>query len=80
MPSLLRHDYRPLAPAAVQGMAGRATVSITQAQARCQVSRRTIYNWMHLGKVQYVRNAGGAVRIFEDTLFREPEPRPSWTR
>jgi predicted site-specific integrase-resolvase len=38
------------------------------------VSRRTIYNWMAAGKVEYVRTAGGAVRIFEDTLWRSPQP------
>lgn len=38
------------------------------------VSRRTIYNWMASGKVQYVRTAGGSVRIFVDTLWREPLP------
>jgi len=31
------------------------------------------YNWMASGKVQYVRTAGGSVRIFEDTLWRGPE-------
>jgi excisionase family DNA binding protein len=40
------------------------------------VSRRTIYNWMAAGKVEYVRTAGGAVRIFEDTLWRAPHPAP----
>ena len=28
---------------------------------------------MAAGKIQYVRTAGGAVRIFEDTLWRDPE-------
>jgi hypothetical protein len=28
---------------------------------------------MSAGKVQYVRTAGGAVRIFEDSLWRRPE-------
>ena len=37
------------------------------------VSRRTIYNWIASGKVKYVRTAGGSVRIFVDTLWREPE-------
>jgi predicted site-specific integrase-resolvase len=37
------------------------------------VSRRTIYNWMSAGKVQYVRTAGGAVRIFEDSLWRRSD-------
>ncbi len=38
------------------------------------VSRRTIYNWIASGKIEYVRTAGGSVRIFIDTLWREPEP------
>ena len=36
------------------------------------VSRRTIYNWLSSGKVEYVRTAGGSVRIFVDTLWRDP--------
>jgi hypothetical protein len=28
---------------------------------------------MAAGKIQYVRTAGGAVRIFEDTLWRDPD-------
>ena len=36
------------------------------------VSRRTIYNWLSSGKIEYVRTAGGSVRIFVDTLWREP--------
>jgi len=36
------------------------------------VSRRTIYNWIAGGKVEYVRTAGGAVRIFADSLWRDP--------
>jgi excisionase family DNA binding protein len=36
------------------------------------VSRRPIYNWIAGGKVEYVRTAGGSVRIFVDTLWREP--------
>ena len=37
------------------------------------VSRRTIYNWISSGKVEYVRTAGGSVRIFVDSLWREPD-------
>jgi len=37
------------------------------------VSRRTIYNWMAGGKIEYVRTAGGSVRIFADSLWRSPE-------
>ena len=52
------------------------------------VSRRTIYNWISAGKVEYVRTAGGAIRIFADSLWRDasgvrtqeskdaPRPRP----
>jgi excisionase family DNA binding protein len=34
------------------------------------VSRRTIYNWISAGKVEYIRTAGGSIRIFADTLWR----------
>jgi excisionase family DNA binding protein len=54
----------------------RKAISITQACQSVGVSRRTIYNWMAAGKVEYVRTAGGAVRIFEDTLWREPQQQP----
>ncbi len=60
-------------------MLDRKTVSITHAGELVGVSRRTIYNWITGGKVQYVRTAGGAVRIFEDTLWRQPEEiEPAW--
>lgn len=58
----------------------RPTVSIPKACELVSVSRRTIYNWMSSGKVQYVRTAGGSVRIFTDTLWRSPEmTRETWT-
>ena len=41
------------------------------------VSRRTIYNWISAGKVEYVRTAGGSIRIFADTLWRDASARPS---
>src|SRR4029453_8975418 len=50
----------------------RKTVSIPRACELVGVSRRTIYNWLAGGKVEYVRTAGGSVRIFADTLWREP--------
>jgi len=53
-------------------MLDRKTVSIPKACELVGVSRRTIYNWIASGKIQYVRTAGGSVRIFEDTLWREP--------
>ena len=51
----------------------RQTLSIDQACEQVGVSRRTIYNWMAGGKVEYVRTAGGSVRIFVDTLWRPPD-------
>ena len=59
-------------------MLDRRTVSIPRACELVGVSRRTIYNWINDGKVQYVRTAGGAVRIFADTLWREPDTRVTW--
>jgi excisionase family DNA binding protein len=52
----------------------RQTISIMKACELVGVSRRTIYNWMAGGTVEYVRTAGGSVRIFTDTLWRSPEP------
>jgi excisionase family DNA binding protein len=43
-----------------------------KACAMVGVSRRTIYNWITAGKVEYVRTAGGSVRIFVDSLWRDP--------
>ena len=52
--------------------ADRKTLSISKACELVGVSRRTIYNWIAGGKVEYVRTAGGSVRIFVDTLWRDP--------
>ena len=52
----------------------RQTLSIMKACEVVRVSRRTIYNWMAGGKVEYVRTAGGSVRIFADSLWRAPQP------
>lgn len=60
---------KPIVPAM---MTDRKTVSIPRACELVGVSRRTIYNWLAGGKVEYVRTAGGSVRIFADTLWREP--------
>ena len=50
----------------------RQTVSIMKACEVVGVSRRTIYNWISAGKVEYLRTAGGAIRIFTDSLWRDP--------
>lgn len=54
-------------------MVDRQTVSIMKACEMVGVSRRTIYNWIAANKVEYVRTAGGSVRIFVDTLWRQPD-------
>ena len=51
----------------------RQTLSIMKACEVVGVSRRTIYNWMAGGKVQYVRTAGGSVRIFAHSLWKRPQ-------
>ena len=61
-------------------LAERKTISIMKACDLVGVSRRTIYNWIASGKVEYVRTAGGAVRIFVDTLWREPADVPILVR
>ena len=53
-------------------IADRPTLSIAKAGELVGVTRRTIYNWIAGGKVEYVRTAGGSVRIFVDTLWRDP--------
>jgi excisionase family DNA binding protein len=50
----------------------RQTLSIMKACEVVGVSRRTIYNWIAANKVEYVRTAGGSIRIFADTLWRDP--------
>jgi len=50
----------------------RKAISIMKACEMVGVSRRTIYNWITAGKVEYVRTAGGSVRIFVDSLWRDP--------
>jgi excisionase family DNA binding protein len=57
-------------------MLDRKTVSIPRACELVGVSRRTIYNWIAGNKIQYVRTAGGSVRIFVDTLWRDPAVSP----
>ena len=52
-------------------MNDRKTISIMKACELVGVSRRTIYNWIASGKVVYP-SAGGSVRIFVDTLWRQP--------
>jgi excisionase family DNA binding protein len=68
------NPIRPLVPGLAMRVmiTDRKTISIMKACELVGVSRRTIYNWIASGKVEYVRTAGGSVRIFVDTLWREP--------
>ncbi len=52
----------------------RQTLSIMKACEVVGVSRRTIYNWITAGKLEYVRTAGGSIRIFADSLWRDASP------
>ena len=45
-------------------MADRQTISIVKACELVGVSRRTLYNWIAAGKVEYIRTAGGSIRIY----------------
>ena len=56
----------------VNDVTQRDSVSLNKACELVGVSRRTLYNWINDNKVEYIRTAGGAIRIFTDTLFREP--------
>ncbi len=49
----------------------RPTVSINQAAKLTGVSRRTVYNWMLRGLIEWRRTPSGSPRIFEDTLWRK---------
>jgi len=52
----------------------RRIITIEQACQEVGVSRRSIYNWLATGKVAFCRTAGGAVRIYADTLTRPGAP------
>lgn len=52
-------------------MMERRTVSVQQACELVSVTRRTIYNWIASSKVEYLRTAGGRIRIYADSLWRD---------
>lgn len=58
----------------MEAMTDRRLVCIKEACTIAGVTRRTIYNWIAGRKIEYLRTAGGAVRIYADTLLREPRP------
>jgi excisionase family DNA binding protein len=50
------------------------TLTVDDAALKMDVSRRTIYNWLNAGRLKYRRNAGGRIRIFAESLWREERP------
>lgn len=54
----------------------REIVTITNACKLAGVSRRTLYNWMNAGLVEWVLSAGGPRRVYVDTLFKPAKSRP----
>ena len=60
-----------------QEVMARQTLSIMKACEMVGVSRRTIYNWISAGKLEYVRTAGGSIRIFADSLWRDGNKAPA---
>lgn len=54
----------------------REAVSVMRACEIAQVSRRTIYNWLAHGKLQYYRTVGGSIRIYVDSLYRVEDNQP----
>lgn len=49
---------------------GRKAGTVNEARELADVSRRTIYNWMDSGKVEWFCTASGRRRIYVDTLFK----------
>lgn len=48
-------------------------VTINAACALASCSRRTIYNWIRLGKVRVVKVPSGAMRVCREDLMRPVE-------
>lgn len=48
------------------------TLTIHQVADLCGVTVRTVYEWVRLGKVAYVRIPSGHVRIYRDSVFHVP--------
>lgn len=50
----------------------RELVTVAQAAKRIKVSKRTLWNWMHQGRIPFVLTPGGRRRLYMDTLIRQP--------
>lgn len=49
-------------------------LTLTQACAYAQVSRRTLYNWMQKGRVTRYETASGSPRVRRGDLVHVPAP------
>lgn len=49
---------------------GRKLLSVNEVQDMAGVSRRTVYNWMNAGLVDFILTPTGIRRIYADTVFR----------
>ena len=54
---------------------GRELLTLSQTAERAGVSLRTVYKWLNEGRLEYVRNPGGAVRIYADCLYNTADRR-----
>lgn len=53
----------------------RQVITIMQACRIAGVKRRTIYNWMKRGWIEYARTPSGSVRIYADQLLQAGDVR-----
>jgi len=49
---------------------GRRMITIREATRVCKMSKKTIYNWMNRGWIEWVKTAGGRRRVLLDSLTR----------
>ena len=47
------------------------TLSISQTAKEVGVCRRTVYNWLNRGLVEFKRLPSGSIRVFESSLWKE---------
>lgn len=69
---LLMAEREPLSGTISQEYPHRL-VNVVQAMTIACVCRRTIYNWVRENRVEWVRTAGGQLRIYADSLLRRPK-------
>jgi excisionase family DNA binding protein len=54
-------------------MMRRASVNVTQAALMAGVTRKTVYAWVKLGRLETWRTPSRKLRIYVDALVREDE-------